>query len=395
MRENIVILSPIKLPMGMASTTRILTYSKGLFLNGADVQIVSFNLNDGTSPFQGEIDGVKFTYAHKNTQKTRSFFVKVYDFFTSMNKAGNIIHNLEKVKQIDSLFLSFDYIPCMFFFRLKLWSLRKKLVFVCDEYPVEIRDKGQKRLTVFQKICYRIAIADIPKRLAINSTLKDYYNHICGVKPTFILPTIVDVDRFMKVKRILTDKVLERRLVYVGGMNITNDDILFLISAYKQVAFKYSDVHLYLYGKPSEEHERIIRGFINENCLSDKVSMMGYVKSDEVPQILCNAHVLLTAQRNDLRANGGLPTKLGEYLMSGTPSIHSDISEISKAFQDGENIFLAKADDIDDYVSKLSFILENYDLALKVAHEGRDCIIKRYSTQIMTKKLIEFLRQYN
>ena len=52
---------------------------------------------------------------------------------------------------------------------------------------------------------------------------------------------------------------------------------------------------------------------------------MGRVNFGDVPQILCDATILLTSQPITKRAAGGFPAKLAEYMRSHTPSIVTNV----------------------------------------------------------------------
>ena len=76
---------------------------------------------------------------------------------------------------------------------------------------------------------------------------------------------------------------------------------------------------------------------------------------------------------------GGFPTKLGEYLMSGTPVLLTDVGESSQYFIDEQDMFFAKPDSPIDFAHKIKYIKNNYKKAIEVAQSGRNKISTLYS----------------
>lgn len=104
------------------------------------------------------------------------------------------------------------------------------------------------------------------------------------------------------------------------------------------------------------------------------------MKYDQVPQILKNAKILVSSQPNTKRAEGGFPTKLGEYMITGVPILMTDVGEIAKYVKNGENGYIVPPDNPESYAKQLSFILKNYNTALQVANNAKQYIINNFST---------------
>lgn len=66
---KIAIICSYPLPYGMAATTRIFSYSKGLVALGADVEVISYMPSgigiDNLKDDNGELNGVKYRYAFR------------------------------------------------------------------------------------------------------------------------------------------------------------------------------------------------------------------------------------------------------------------------------------------------------------------------------------------
>lgn len=77
--------------------------------------------------------------------------------------------------------------------------------------------------------------------------------------------------------------------------------------------------------------------FIDDNKLKDRLCIMGTVDISDVPKLLYNASCLVTTP--NFYISGGFPTKLGEYMLSGTPVVATNVGEISKYVVDKKKYY--------------------------------------------------------
>ena len=130
---------------------------------------------------------------------------------------------------------------------------------------------------------------------------------------------------------------------------------------------------------------------INNLSLNNRVLFKGKVPFNEVPTILSHAYILVTSQPNTVRASGGFPTKLGEYLSAGVPVILTDVGENTKEIKDNIHAFFVPPNNVDLYAKKIEFIIKNYSYAKLVANNGRNYIKEKFSAKVKTEELISFL----
>ncbi|MDY0278541.1 MAG: glycosyltransferase, partial [Acholeplasma sp.] len=85
------------------------------------------------------------------------------------------------------------------------------------------------------------------------------------------------------------------------------------------------------------------------------------------------------------------PTKLGEYLSTGIPTLLTNVGENSKYVKDNTHVFLVEPNNPKAYADKLDWILENYSQAKKIAMNGKMYIKENHSLAVEGKKLYNFL----
>lgn len=388
---KIVVLAGYSFPIGLAATTRIIAYSKGLIANGAKVEIIDYGHVSPDDPLKdadsGVIDGVPYRYSYKRIGSKSKFKRWCIDYWLSRLKAISLLYKMKKESSVDYVFLSFDSIIDITCFVLPLFLIRLKLVFIGDEYPIPIRHKLKSDIPVLKKKFYRFFSRFLCARVLMTENLKQYYNRIYTL-PTHILSTIVDVDRFEFDN--LSSRVRKRDLTYMGNMELSKDNVDNIIKAFAKILDIFPDLTLKLYG-PKNNDTPYLESLIHDLGLNDKVQLAGKVDYDDVPDVLMHSLLLVSSQPDTVRANGGFPTKLGEYLCAGTPTVMTDSGEISTYVKDAEQLWLVRPESVEEYAEKLIMIIGNYSEALAVAGRGRAYVMKNCSGVVVGKGLIDFL----
>lgn len=386
---KIGILCQYSFPVGMAAATRIISYSKGLIQNGAEVEVYSFiwRGDDSDEPLEGTIDGMKYVIPCKfHTKKG-----KLYHFLIDRpNIYGGTIRRIKesnKEKPFDCMLISFDGFHNYRYFLPKIAAMKIPMVHIADEYPQPIR-MLKKKISLWYKIRLKFYHRYFSKRIMMTKALENYYNKEISYKPTYILNSVLDETRFIGVKRQPVDR---NYLCYMGNMQLKKDNVDNIIKAFSLIAQDYPQYDLFLYGTPFHDDRVIIENCIKQNRMSDRVFIKGRVDYSKVPQILANATILVTSQPNTKRAEGGFPTKMGEYMMTHVPMLVTDVGEISCYVQDGVNTFMVPPDNPQEYANKLSFVLSHPNEAAHVAENAYDYAIKHFSAIEATKGLMSFL----
>jgi len=234
-------------------------------------------------------------------------------------------------------------------------------------------------------------------RITMTKTLKDYYNKEFGEKPTYIMNTIVNTSRFVynevEPKCTVLDKNDRIMLCYMGNMELEKDNIGNIIMAINQLRMEFPEITLHLYGTPREKSRTIIENLIAKYELESHIQYKGRVQFNEVPDVLVGYDVLVTSQPKTKRAAGGFPTKLGEYLMTGVPTIATDVGEISEYVKDGIHLFLVEPENPKAYAERLHYILKNYSQAIEIAMAAKAFVKDMFSCENVTKEVALFIKE--
>ena len=225
----------------------------------------------------------------------------------------------------------------------------------------------------------------------MTNTLLDHYRKMAKPEAKFIhLPMTVDLKRFIGIPD--TTIYSKPYIAYTGTFNNAKDGVDVLIKSFAKIANKYPQYHLYLagfwhYDVPMQEK------LIEEFGLTNRITYLGVLNKDQIPVFICNADILVLSRPDSHQAQGGFPTKLGEYLATGNPVCVTKVGEIPDYLEDNVSAFMATPGDVDSFADAMDRALSNPDNAKKVGLAGREVAEREFNSEIQAKRLYEFLQE--
>lgn len=389
---KIAIVNIYDFPQGMAPTVRILSYSKGLSKLGCDCEIISIKPKRENTPLAGFINGVKYyQFAHCVNASNR--FINSIDFRIRkwICRFMAIKHIIKSNREIpyDCIIISYDSV-------LRLYSTipffaftKSKIVTIADEYPTPIRKFMKDRLPIRKIIMYKIINRFIDGRILMTNKLLNFFNDVVCKKPSVIVSTIVDTERFCKAIPLEGSHV--RYLCYMGNMELSKDNVDNIIEAFSLMHNQFPDIELHLYGTPSKRDLSILQKLVKKKDLESKIKFMGRASYENVPRILKSAEILLASQPDTKRAEGGFPTKMGEYFMAGVPSIFTNVGEVGQYAKNGENCILVEPSNPKDYANAICYLLSNKEIGYRIAKNAKAFTEENYSCESAANSMVHFI----
>jgi len=208
------------------------------------------------------------------------------------------------------------------------------------------------------------------------------------------LPMTVDLERFDKELPV-PNNFEQPYIAFVGVMNDAKDGVNILIKAFAEIYTQFPEHKVYLIGGwnyDTPHHQKLIKA----NGLQDKVFWKGEFSRDEIPAIIKNAALLALPRPDSKQAQGGFPTKLGEYLATGNPVCATTVGEIPDYLTDNKSVFFAIPGSVDFFSDAMGKALSNPQGAKIIGKKGRDVAEKSFNKDIQSKLLHNFLHQlYN
>jgi len=130
----------------------------------------------------------------------------------------------------------------------------------------------------------------------------------------------------------------------------------------------------------------------------DNVMFVGFVPHKEVPFYISSADALVIPYTSRMTIKGGTtaaeftsPIKLFEYMASRRPIVATSLPSIKEVLEHRRNAFLVEPDDTEQLVNGIRTILEDDDLATKLASQAASDV-KNYTWEERVKKILNGIR---
>lgn len=359
---------------GTADLNRILAYAKSFASLGNQVKFYYLITQPDEQKHDENIPNVRFVYLWENMPQ-----------IIKKNKLACYIINLIRsrflINRRDVLFL---YEPNIYELRTLTIFRKGPVFFEFTEHPEVLTiNKSPKAIKVRNK--YTLNANGIT---VISKALYLYFSSIGVPKNKICISNMfVDNDRFQISKKSIGIDYI----AYCGNISIYKDGVDDLIKAYSVFHQKYPLIKLYLIGGfDSESTKNVLIDLCKKYGIIGDVIFTGKISPNEIPQMLVNAKLLVLARPNNLQAQYGFPTKLGEYLATGVPVLVTDVGEISNFIHDKENGYIAIPDNPENLAEKMIYIFENYNEAIGVGNKGKLLSQREFSSIEQVRNVLAF-----
>lgn len=392
---NILFCGCVPFPHGLGASVHMLTLARGMAINGHDVQVISPwptepYKNSVNTEISGIADGVPFCYVCGRTDyPIRGKLLPYYKFwmyFYGLFRLAIYMSHYPGKQKPNLVFAHGEYyflIPLHFFCR----HFNIPLIHIKGEFPFCGRKvTGIKRLSAWidHHIGYRFADG----MLVATQTLQEYYMQLARPDCRFFqLPLLIDMVAFDAVPA-QTGK--DEFITYCGHMGYNKDGVEILIQAFAWISLKFPAIKLKLIGTASLSELKKLKQLTGELNIADRVIFTGQLPHHEVLSHLKNSKVLALARPDNKQAQGGFPSKVGEYLLTGRPVVITAVGEIPQYLTDGVNAFLAIPDSVESFAEKLTQALSNEQQAAELGKQGRELAITHFDSRNICKSLLDF-----
>ncbi len=239
----------------------------------------------------------------------------------------------------------------------------------------------------FNSLCKRLSGVFV-----ISSALKEFFVTI-GVEKNriHIINIIVDSNRFNNIER---EDGTDHYIAYCGSAYNDKDGVDQLIQSFAITRETHPDVKLYIVGAgPRKDQECANKQLAIKLGLENSIVFTGIVPSNRIPQLLKNALVLALDRPDSIQARYGFPTKLGEYLLTGNPTVLTVVGDLPLFLENGVSTVFAKPDEPEDFAAKLNWCLDNPKEAKEIGKCGKNVALKYFNYAFETDKMIRIMFQ--
>lgn len=168
-------------------------------------------------------------------------------------------------------------------------------------------------------------------------------------------------------------------LLYVGRIS-KDKNLDFLIQVYKEIIMKRNHLNLLIVGDGPYKDE--LKAKIKN---IDSIIFIGKIEQNFLPYIYSGSDLFVFPSTTDTFGMVVL-----EAQACGLPAVVSDKGGPKNIILDGKTGFVAKADDLNDWIEKIKILLDNHSLYLKFKEEARKNIEKNYSLNTVLKEMFKY-----
>ena len=383
---KLIFISSGQYPNGGAATNRHLAYSKGLIELGHEVEFILLKKQQWDEN-EIKFNQVKFTCVSSKKTNNLSKIKKIQLHFKSINKAVDMLKRINEEKRISVLILLDPSIPILIPLINQGKRLGLKIFHERTEYPFMVADKS-----ILGKIDLNIYLRFIVKKFdglyVINHALKNYFSTLTK-SDIIIVNMIVDPSRFEHLQNKSDNE--NPVITYCGTLEGDKDGVPILLKSFAIIANEFPFVKLQLIGSLNNEMtKQKMKSLVQELKIEDRVVFTGRISREEMPKFLKNSDILALARPDNKQAEGGFPTKLGEYLATGNPVVITNVGEIGLFLSDKVNAYIAEPDNAEKFSEKLREALSDTNRT-RIGLEGKKLVDTEFNYLTQAKKLEKLL----
>ncbi|OFY38934.1 MAG: hypothetical protein A2X18_05460 [Bacteroidetes bacterium GWF2_40_14] len=356
-----------------AATNRLLAFVKGFEELGVKTRVV-FIRSDNSTKLPIDFGNVSFISLRVDSKIKIKYGNYYLQFILSIYPVLQFVRSLKSNDNV-LLFGAMNY--------LFIFSLFKKINVYHErtEHPKAVRTINRK---LYVNKCKKLN-----GLFVISTHLKDYFSDM-GVKKEniHIVNMVVDPNRFKGIPKEIGK---ERYIAYCGSIGNKKDGVDDLLRAFKIVTEKNSEIKLCLIGKiiRSIEKDEYLN-YIKENNLESRIIFTGSISSEDMPKLLINAETLILSRPITI-FNFGFPTKLGEYLLTGNPTVITNVGDIDLFLKDKDSTLIAQPGNIRDIANKIEWVLTHPDESKIIGKKGYEVAMKYFNYRTEAQKFIDVI----
>lgn len=393
---NVVVLSVIPFPIGPAITHRLLSYLRGMVDLNHSVKVMclypteKFN-NVKNKYIKGVYEFIEYEYTCGTTIIPVNKLIRLYIRIQGVIKALLKGYRLQKEKKIDVILVGSMYSSVFFVFFIFARLFNIKLICDITEYPFVLKINSYFRKITWH-FFFNFTIKFFDGIFVPTKALQKYFDQMVHKRTkTALIPVMVKPGKFINNKDNINE--FSKYIAYCGDFGNNKDGVSILIDSFKIISEKFKNIKLYLIGDACDvKVMENLRKKVNILNISNRVVFTGRIDHDDMPAYICNATLLALARPANKQAEGGFPSKLGEYLETGNPVVITKVGEISEYLNDGENAFISRPDSADAFAERLDYALSNPELAKQIGLNGQKLIYTKYNYKVQSQKLVDFIR---
>lgn len=366
-------------PNGYGAASILRKYAKGFLENNLELHIMLLRPSESSesilnTEIAGEFCGAAYEYVCRENITSKSILKRLFVYARGiLNAVKYIWINKNKIKAV------YYYTPEHYnsvaiigkickIIKIPYIGIKTESSFINGKSKNDIHYVNNERriYAVFNKI---IAISKY-----IKVQLEDF-----GYKNKIdIVPILLDTKMYEKVSK----REKTKEIIYVGSLG-HDAEIKNLFNIVNITVKSHPDWKFVIIGNTFDLSEE------NKKISNNVVEFTGALSFEKVAERLINASIMILPRSRQEYSAAGFPIKLGEYLLTGSPVIVTDVGEIKSYIKDNEEAYFVEPDNPVAFAEKINYVIEHYDEALEVGKRGKEKAIAEFDAVKLCKKMTD------
>jgi glycosyltransferase involved in cell wall biosynthesis len=386
--NNLLLVSSITFPYGMADTSRIRELCFGFTQNGIklDLLVHRKNKND-ISQYDFNVYSVETSALEVKKRNIASLVVSRTRFLLLFLR----LYFNNEYKYVYFYHPNFDNFVCLLIARLF-----SKKIFIIEYTDILEKPKDFSVSYLLQRFSYIIFPKLVNRVVVISSRLKRYFelfynvpvSSIVALSPSSLISHRVD-NKF-QYNRKIKDRKSGLSLTFAGSL-IASEGVDDLIDSFVLLSNQYHDILLNIAGFSLVRSPIEIKDKIVKSGKFPLIKFHGYLSGDDVTFMLNNSDILVLPKLNVKYNRFGFSTKIAEYVMFGKVIVCSDISDFRLHLSRFENVIFYNPDDDFALLNALAYAVRNFDRLKLFAQENEYELKTVFDSRTLTKDFCQCL----
>jgi glycosyltransferase involved in cell wall biosynthesis len=387
-------------PEGYAATLRARLVSRALTDAGARVQVYCLRYSEIppdllNTQASGVYQGIPFRYMNGSTTRPASFAGRRTADVRSVTSTMRSILAMRRAGTLDAVYLwstALHWNPMSQTLLSFLNAARIPVVLELNERPWNQGSHPgaiEKRLSPLRGISGAIVISDYLEKWAAEEAR--YLGRDIGV---IRVPILVDTDEVSQAPAL---SPRERPFVVFACPPGRTELFRFVAEAMRTVWREGIASDLVITGASFQKEQNPWTAEMAADPgvaqAPGSIDWLGTVSRDTLLGLYRQASALLLPLADELNSRARFPTKLGEYLSSGTPVVASARGELLAYLKDGESVFLAGEGGAETFGRRIADVYRDPAAAAEVGENGREVAVAAFDYRRFGAELYRWFRE--